>query len=146
MKGDRLIVNGDTWVIVDVAPAAPLAEMVAALLEEEGFTAMVRGANLTGDVFSHMGTPSAGATYVLVPEADAERAMQLVADTVTDYEGDELESIMRAIEEGTDPDELFGASAEDDRDEEEGEPHGDGGPGHGGADGAPADDEEKRGR
>jgi hypothetical protein len=113
MKGDLVVINGDPWVIVDEAPAAPLAEMVAALLEDEGFVVMVRGIDTIGDVFSHMGTPSGGTTFVLVPQADAERAMQLVEQTVTDFEGDELEAIMQAIEEGADPDELFGAPPED---------------------------------
>src|SRR5690606_2720619 len=40
MKGETVIVNGDEWVVVDEAPAAALADMVAALLEDEGFVVM----------------------------------------------------------------------------------------------------------
>lgn len=127
MKGEVVVVNGDRWTIIDVAPAAPLAEMVAALLEDEGLVTMVRGSDLVGDVFSHMGTPSSGTTYVLVPEADAERALAIVAETVTDFEGDELDAIMRAIAEGADPEELFGSADDDEVDDE--------GPGGAGSDG-----------
>jgi hypothetical protein len=95
MKGETLLLNGDHWTIVDVAPASELAEMVAAILEEEGFPVVVRGVD--GDVFSHMGTSSLGATYVLVPEKDSERALALIAETVTDYEGDDLEQVMEQM-------------------------------------------------
>jgi len=93
-KGDTVLLNGDRWTVVDLAPAAPLAEMVAAILEEEGFVVTVRGVDSVNDVFSHLGSTSAGATCVLVPEADAERALAVIADTVTDYEGDELDSLL----------------------------------------------------
>ena len=43
MKGENRLINGDNWTIVDVAPAEPLAEMVAALLEDAGFVVIVRG-------------------------------------------------------------------------------------------------------
>jgi hypothetical protein len=100
MKGETRLINGDRWTVVDLAPAAPLAEMVAAILEEEGFVVMTRGVDQVDDAFSHLGAVSAGATVVLVPEAEAERAMALIAETVTDYEGDDLESILREIGEG----------------------------------------------
>jgi hypothetical protein len=36
---------------------------------------------------------------VLVPEADAEAALALIEETVTDYEGDDLEAAMVALAE-----------------------------------------------
>ncbi len=97
MTGETIILNGDRWTIVDVAPAAPLAEMVAAILEEEGFVVVTRGPDSVTDIFSHLGSHSLGTTYTLVPEADAERAMQVIAETVTDYEGEELEQILEQL-------------------------------------------------
>ena len=100
MKGETLIVNGDPWTVVDVAPAAPLAEMVAALLEDEGFVVMVRGLDLHSDAIAHLGTTSVMTTYVLVPEEQAEAATALIAETVTDYEGPELERLMEQMADG----------------------------------------------
>ena len=114
MKGQTVVVNGDRWTIVDVAPAQALAEMVAALLEDEGMVAMVRGSDLLSDMFSNLGAAGTGSAVVLVPEADAERALALIADTVTDYEGDELDAIMRSIAAGADPEELLGGPGEED--------------------------------
>ncbi len=95
MKGETLLLNGDRWTIVDVAPAAELAEMVALLLEEEGFAVYTRGAaTLNSDVLSHLGMQTQGTTYVLVPEGDAERALELIKETVTDYEGEDLEALL----------------------------------------------------
>ena len=87
MKGETILVNGDNWMVVDVAPAAELAEMVAVILEEEGFVVMTKGPDMISDIFTHMGTHSLGTTYVIVPEKDGERALALIAETVTDYEG-----------------------------------------------------------
>jgi hypothetical protein len=95
MKGETILLNGDNWTIVDVAPALELAEMVAVLLEEEGFPVVVRG--LDGDVFSHMGASGIGTTYVLVPENDAERALTLIAATVTDYEGEDMDKVLEQM-------------------------------------------------
>lgn len=120
MKGTTIVLNGDPWTVVDVAPAEPLAEMVAALLEEEGFVAVVRGAAALGDPLAHLGVGALGATVVLVPEADAEGALALIAETVTDYEGDDLEAALAALAD--DPDAL-GALEEG---EEDGEEDGDG--------------------
>lgn len=121
MKGKNVTINADTWTIVDVAPAAPLAEMVAAILEDEGFVTMVRGTDLLADVFSHLGSTSVQTSYVLVPEADAEEALRIIAETVTDYEGEELEELMGRMEEGDLPDELapdeFADDADDDNDD-----------------------------
>lgn len=105
LKGETLVVNGERWTVVDVAPAAPLAEMVAVILEEEGFVVTVRGADLIGDVFSHLGaSDTLGTTLVLVPEGDAERALELIRETVTDYEGEELDEVLeRLASEGVDP-------------------------------------------
>jgi hypothetical protein len=74
----QMTINGDKWTVVNIAPAEPLAEMVAVMLEQEGFPVIVRGT----DVFSHLGASEMAVTYVLVPEKDAERALQLIAETV----------------------------------------------------------------
>jgi hypothetical protein len=97
MKGTTITLNGDPWTVVDVAPAAPLAEMVAALLEDEGYVAVVRGADFLGDTLAHLGVGTAGASVVLVPEADAAGALALIAETVTDYEGDDLDVALAAL-------------------------------------------------
>lgn len=100
MKGETVLVNGDRWTVVDVAPAAPLAEMVAALLEDEGYVVMVRGLDLHSDAISHLGTTSVMTTYVLVPEEQAEAAAALIKETVTDYEGPELDALMAQMASG----------------------------------------------
>ena len=131
MKGETMVINGDRWTVVDVAPAAPLAEMVAALLEDEGYVVMVRGLDLHSDAISHLGTTSVMTTYVLVPEGQAEAAIDLVAETVTDYEGPELDVLMEqmargevevagdelADELGDDPDDDLDDDLDDDSDE-----------------------------
>lgn len=94
LKGSTVILNGDRWTIVDVAPAEQLAEMVAAILEDEGIVSIVRGADPMDDVMSHLGAPRIGTTVTLVPEADADRALSIIAETVTDYEGEELEAAL----------------------------------------------------
>lgn len=101
MKGENRTINGDTWTIVDVAPAEPLAEMVAALLEDAGFVTLVRAADGNSDVFAHLGTPGIGVSVVLVPEESAVAALQLIAETVTDYQGEELEEALRTGELGS---------------------------------------------
>ena len=93
MKGETLVINGDRWTVVDIAPAAPLAEMVAALLEDEGFVVLTRAPG-QGDALTHLGSHSLGTTYVLVPEVDSERALELIEETVTDYEGDDLDALL----------------------------------------------------
>lgn len=97
MKGETRVINGDRWTVVDLAPAAPLAEMVASILEEEGFIVMTRGLGRVDDAFSHLGAVSAGTTAVLVPEADADRALALIEETVTDYQGEELDGILQQM-------------------------------------------------
>ncbi len=83
-----MTINGDRWAVVDIAPAEPLAEMVAVLLEQEGFPVIVRGT----DVFSHLGASEMAATYVLVPEKDAARALELLGERVVSLpEGQEAE-------------------------------------------------------
>jgi len=116
MKGTELVLNGDAWTVVDVAPAMPLAEMVAALLEEEGFVAVVRAAAGIPDALTHLGVSDAGVSIVLVPSADAARALELIAATVTDYTGDDLEAVLADLER--DPSAL-GVSDVDDDDEDE---------------------------
>lgn len=123
LKGEIVVVNGDEWVVVDEAPAAPLAEMVAALLEDEGYIVMVRGLDLQSDTFSHLGGTNITATHVLVPRDQADAAMQLIAATVTDYEGEELDDLMARLErgeavEGFEPDDGDDAEPAEDDDEE----------------------------
>jgi Putative prokaryotic signal transducing protein len=84
LKNRVMTINGDQWTVVNIAPDALLAEMVAVMLENEGFPVIVRGT----DVFSHLGASEVGATYVLVPEKDAERALQLMAEMVTPVDDD----------------------------------------------------------
>ena len=98
MKGENRTINGDIWTIVDVAPAEPLAEMVAALLEDAGFVTLVRGGDGGQDVFAHLGTPGIGVSVVLVPQEQATAALQLISETVTDYQGEALEEALRSGE------------------------------------------------
>ena len=122
MKGETLVMNGDNWTVVDVAPAMPLAEMVASILEEEGFVVAVRGAEMLADVFSHLGSVTASTTYVLVPEKDAERASKLITETVTDFEGEELEELLGTMERGElEPGEWDGEELDEELDEDEGD-------------------------
>lgn len=97
MKGETMTLNGDTWTIVDVAPAYELAEMVAVILEDEGFAVHTRSADALSDVLTHMGTTSVGTAYVLVPEADSERALQVIRETVTDYEGEDIDGLLEEL-------------------------------------------------
>jgi hypothetical protein len=110
VKGESLLLNGDRWTVVDVAPAEPLAEMVATILEEEGFTVVVRLATGLGDVLTHLGGVSSETTLVLVPEGQAEAALELIAETVTDFEGKELEAFLAEMGEGE-----AGATPDDDK-------------------------------
>lgn len=114
MKGESRTINGDTWIIVDVAPAEPLAEMVAALLEDAGYVALVRGADSGDDVFAHLGTPGIGASVVLVPEEQAVAALQLISETVTDYQGEDLEEALRSGELSLDEQAGYVAVEQDD--------------------------------
>lgn len=124
MKGETVVVNGDEWTVVDEAPAAALAEMVAALLEDEGFVVMVRGLDLQSDAVSHLGAVNITATQVLVPKHQAEEAMQLIAETVTDYQGPELEELMERLARG-EVIEGFEPFDEEDLDDEEDEGYAD---------------------
>ena len=105
VKGNTVRLNGDLWTVVDVAPAEPLAEMVATILEEEGFTVVVRVAVGMADVLTHLGGVSSETTLVLVPEGQAEAALELIAETVTDYEGEELEALLADESFLSEPDE-----------------------------------------
>ena len=118
MKGSVVTLSGDAWTVVDVAPAMPLAEMVAALLEDEGFVTQVRPAAGVPDALAHLGVGESSAAVVLVPSQDAERALALIAETVTDYVGDDLEAALAALAD--DPDALgVGEYDSDDLDEDD---------------------------
>lgn len=94
MKGETLLIGGNRWTVVDAAPAEPLAEMVAEILKAEGIPTLVRGPNVVGEALSTLGSYSLGPIYVLVPEAEATRAGHILEETVTDYEGEELEKLL----------------------------------------------------
>ena len=130
MKGTTVVLNGDPWTVVDVAPAEPLAEMVAALLEEEGFVAVVRGIALLGDTLAHLGVGATGVTAVLVPERDAEAALALIAETVTDFEGEDLEEALARLAE--DPAALGAIDPDDDGVDDDGVADDEPGPAAGG--------------
>ncbi len=95
--GDITRINGDRWMIVDIAPAEPLAEMVATILEEEGFVVIVRGLEGLSDVFAHLGAERVGATGVFVPEEQGPAALELIKETVTDYEGEDLKKVLEEL-------------------------------------------------
>ena len=116
LRGAVITLNGDRWTVVDVAPAEPLAEMVAAILEEEGILSVVRGADPLDDVYSHLGGSRVGTTVVLVPEAEAERALVIIAETVTDYQGEELEELLA---HGADAETAGWSESRDEDDDEE---------------------------
>lgn len=97
MKGDKVTLAGDTWVVVDVAPAPELADMVAVLLDEEGYTTTVKGPDFVADVFSALGSQFPGVTLVLVPDAQADAALAFIAENVRDYEGDELKELLSSM-------------------------------------------------
>ncbi len=99
MKGDSLRLNGDLWTVVDVAPAPELAEMVAVLLEEEGFVVVTKNPDHLSDALSSLGVYGLGTTYVLVPASQADDALTLIAATVTDYEGESLETLIAEMAE-----------------------------------------------
>lgn len=121
MKGETVMINGDPWTVVDVAPAAPLAEMVAVILEDEGFVTMIRGGiDLLSDALTHLGVGSDQTTLVLVPEADADRAMTVIAETVTDYEGEELDELLDAMARGEVPAGFEAGDADDEDDHDDG--------------------------
>ena len=110
-----MTLNGDRWTVVDLAPAMPLAEMVAALLEEEGFVATVRPAAGVPDALAHLGVGDSSACLVLVPSGDAERALALIAETVTDYTGEDLEAALAEL--ASDPGALGVSDDSDDSDD-----------------------------
>ncbi len=118
MKGTEIILNGDPWTVVDVAPAMPLAEMVAALLEDEGYVAIVRTAAGVPDALTHLGVTDSGTSVVLVPSVDAERALALIDETVTDYTGDDLDAALADL--ASDPNALGEVDADEAFDDEDG--------------------------
>lgn len=93
MKGDKVTLHGDSWVIVDVAPLPELADMVAVILKDEGYVVEVKGPDFIADVFHALGAQTPGITMVLVPETQAEAALALIAESIRDYDDEELEHI-----------------------------------------------------
>ena len=80
MKGKTLKINGDKWIVVHVAPAPELAEMVAAFLEDQGFVVMTKGPDTISDALTCLGVYSVGVAYVLVPEGNADAADKLISE------------------------------------------------------------------
>ena len=68
--------------------------MLNVVLEEAGYVVMTKAADNVADIMSHLGAHYPDTTLVLVPEARGEEALKLIAETVTDYEGEELEALM----------------------------------------------------
>ncbi len=101
MKGEKVLINGDTWTIVDVAPAPELAEMVAVLLAEEKIPTMTRSTGDWDNVLGALGAQAIGATCVLVPEVEGYRALRLISELVTDFEGEELATLLDDIATST---------------------------------------------
>lgn len=97
MKGEVLLINGNNWMVVDVAPAPELAEMVAVILDEEGFPVMVKGHDALTDALTSLGVSSLGTTLVLVPESRGEAALKLIAETVSDYEGEDIDAVLEQL-------------------------------------------------
>lgn len=97
MKGEKVLINGNTWTIVDVAPAPELAEMVAVLLQEEKIPTMTRALGDWDNVLGALGAQGIGATCVLVPEVEGHRALRLVEELVTDFEGEELTALLEEM-------------------------------------------------
>lgn len=94
-KGDTRRINGDNWMVVDVAPAPELAEMAAVILQDDGYPTLTRGADIFDDGLKALGAQYRGLTYVLVPEAQGEAALALLAEAIEDFEGEDLEQFMR---------------------------------------------------
>jgi hypothetical protein len=101
VRGETLVISGDRWTIVDVAPAVQLAEMVAVILEEEGLSALICTLE-EGETKAPTNTRQVEDNYVLVPEEDADKALEIIKDSVTDYRGDQLEELLQ----GLSPDDL----------------------------------------
>jgi len=93
MKGDKVALHGSTWVVVDVAPAPELADMVAVILKDEGYVVEVKGPDFIADVFHALGAQMPGVTMVLVPENQADAALALIAESIRDYDEEELAQI-----------------------------------------------------
>ena len=98
-KGDSLRINGDIWTIVDVAPASELAEMVAVILEEEGLRPRVEGLGIGAGIIQALGANFIGTSFVLVPKHEAEEALKIIEECVTDYTGEDIDRLMDTMSE-----------------------------------------------
>ena len=101
-KGESIRYNGDMWMVVDVAPAHELAEMVAVMLEEEGYIVQLHGGGPLNDALSSLGANSFGYAYVLVPEAQGPDALAFISENVEDFEGEDAQVLLEqmALEAG----------------------------------------------
>ena len=96
MKGETLEFDGKLWTIVDVAPAVSLAEMAAVILEEEGVSAII--CMLDEHELSESNNENQfGTAYVLVPECESARALELIKDSVTDYREEQIEGLLEGL-------------------------------------------------
>lgn len=98
-KGDSLRINGDIWTIVDVAPASELAEMVAVILEDEGLRPRVEGEGIGAGIIQALGANFIGTSFVLVPKHEAKEALKIIDECVTDYTGEDIDSLMDTMSE-----------------------------------------------
>ena len=96
-KGESIRLNGDMWMIVDVAPATELAEMVAVMLEDEGYTCVIKGADMFSSPLSALGVSNLGLSYVLVPEGQGPEALAFVEENVEDFEGEEAQAMLEQM-------------------------------------------------
>ena len=96
MKGETLEFEGNPWTIVDVSPAVSLAEMAAVILEEEGISVII--CTLEENELSESNNEDQfGTAYVLVPECESPRALELIKDSVTDYRGEQIEGFLEGL-------------------------------------------------
>lgn len=96
-KGDIVQLHGDEWMIVDIAPAPELADMVAVILEEEGFTVERMGDTMGDEVLRALGAQYMGSSYLLVPSAQGEDALKLIEEVVMDYEGEDAQAMLEEL-------------------------------------------------
>ncbi len=96
MKGETLEFEGKLWTVVDIVPSVSLAEMAAVILEEEGISAII--CTLEENEFSESNNENQfGTAYVLVPESESSRALELIQDSVTDYKGAQIEELLEGL-------------------------------------------------
>lgn len=96
--GDELLLDGAPWRVVDVAPALALAEMAAAVLDDEGIEVALFAVDPPSGALSFPddADPIAPA-IVLVPRAAEADARALLADAIEDFAGDDAERLLAEL-------------------------------------------------